>query len=128
MTRRKPDRGLRRALAELRRMGSEDRNAIVDLLAPADRLRIERLMRGDAARSAPTSQSPSAPFAAAGYSDWLLQRLDHAQPEGMTAEAAALLLECAREGQDAAGSIARPREAPGLARLAGLLRKARHAA
>lgn len=115
MTPRKPDRALRRALAELRRMGSEDREAIIAQLPPVDRARIAGLLRGDAARPVPAS--PPAPFTEAGYSHWLLKRLGEGPPEAMTAEAATLLRDCAREQQGASGSFAPARRTAGLARL-----------
>lgn len=90
----KPDTALHRALAELRRLRAEDRKAIVDLLGPVDRLRLEHVLRSDEDRSVSGSSGPHM-FADAGYSAWLLARLDGAAQGAMTGAAAALLRGCA---------------------------------
>lgn len=83
-------------LAQLRAMRADDRAAILDLLEPRGRLRVERLLRADGARR--RAAPPTAEFAKGGYSPWLLARLEvpEAGGEPMTATATEMLRECAR--------------------------------
>lgn len=127
MSVRKPDSRLDHVIAELQRMRTEDRNAVIDLLKPADRLKVERLLKGDAMPVQPIPPEPSARFAPTGYSSWLLTRLEASVPDAMTDAAARLLRECALEIQNTTVPTAKPSSIRPR-RLAALLRPGKHSA
>jgi hypothetical protein len=123
MARTGSDRPLLQALAQLRAMSARDRAAILDLLEPASRLRVERLLQGEGKSELASERVPAPAFAAAGYSPWLLQ---HLEGEGetasaMTAPARDMLRGCADIGRSGAIPPASPRRRPLRRRLAALL-------
>ncbi|HEY0959840.1 MAG TPA: hypothetical protein VGE05_11305 [Novosphingobium sp.] len=95
MAQRKPDRQLRKIVTQLRKMPSEDRVAILDLLHTASRLRVESLLRNTDTQP---SSALTVTFAKAGYSPWLLARLEAHEfgKAPMTMATAEMLRECAR--------------------------------
>lgn len=124
MTPRKPDRALTKALAELRHLRAEDRLAILELLEPFSRLRVERLLSGRDGGREPASRDLAAAFVQAGYSSWLLGRLQSTDGSGgMTAAGANLLREAAEASQSATDAARDNLVHSRAGRFSGLLRR-----
>lgn len=100
---RRTDHGLRRMVADLAMLGSDDINAILDSLDTGERSRVERLLDtyvGKGGHGLPAVRPLRSGLEAAGLSPWLAERMsqDGGQHQGsMTAAAVAGLRDCARD-------------------------------
>jgi hypothetical protein len=76
MSRRRSDRALKRAVADLARLHPDDVEAILGALDPREKARVDRLVAGFSG-PAPESVPPEDPvWVYEGVSPWLLDRID----------------------------------------------------
>lgn len=77
MSRRRSDRVLKRAVADLARLHPDDVEAILGALDPAEKVRIERLVAGFSGEPAAESAPPEEPvWIYEGVAPWLLDRIE----------------------------------------------------
>lgn len=77
MSRRRSERALVRAVADLARLHPDDVEAILGALDPHEKARIDRLAAGLSGRAAAEDEADEAPvWAYEGVSPWLLERID----------------------------------------------------
>jgi hypothetical protein len=123
MSRRPPDRALRRAVAGLARLHPDDVEAILGALAPAEKARVDALVAGFAGRD-PAGEPPEAEpeWAYESVSPWLLARID---PEDRRSARAGrefvLITEASREALREAAAPFRKRVMPAARNGAALL-------
>lgn len=114
MSRRRSDRALKRAVADLARLHPDDVEAILGALDPPEKARIERLVAGFPGGPAPASAPPEeAPWIYEGVSPWLLDRIDPDAKAGARAARDFVLM------TPASGEALRAAAAPFRARSAG---------
>jgi hypothetical protein len=126
MLRRRPDRALRRAVADLARLHPDDAGAVLGALDPEDKARIDALIAEFHGRPVP-APNPAQPAVEAepawvyeGASPWLLLRIDPNAKVGRAGREFVLMTDAAR---DALGEAAAPfrTEAAGAAHGRSLL-------
>ena len=115
MSRRSPDRSLRRLVAELATVAPEDIETVLDDLDPPQRRQFQALMaeylgQPVAAPLAPEVAPVAGPSAPPGLSPWLAARIDEPESFAMAPAARTALRACAAslEPEEAPGSP--PRE------------------
>lgn len=114
MPRRRPDRALRRAVADLARLHPDDLGMILDALEPAEKARIDALVAEFSARPAPRpAAEPEAEpvWAYEGVSPWLRARIDPNAKAGRASREFILMTDEARAALVAAAEPFRTQRA-----------------
>lgn len=122
MRRRRPDRALRRAVADLARLHPDDAGAVLGALDPDDRARIDALVAEFHGRPVPAEPAVEAEpvWVYEGASPWLLLRIDPNAKVGRAGREFVLMTDAARDALHEAAAPFRT-EAAGTARSRSLL-------
>lgn len=126
MSRRRSDRALKRAVADLARLHPDDVEAILGALEPHEKARIDRLVAGFSGPAAAGASEPEQEpvWTYDGVSPWLLDRIDPDARSGRAGRDFVLMTPASGEALRAAAAPFRTQGGPQSGRGATLVARA----